>query len=84
MSAPATSILVIVAVLCVCGVTLLAITSARLRAEIQDLLRTFDRTQRTLVPLLVTVRTDRDRLAERLEHLSDPGRPPTFGSDTQR
>ena len=72
MSAPATSILVLVAVLCVVGVTLLVITSARLRSEIQDLVRTFERTERTLVPLVVTVRTDRDRLAERLEHLSDP------------
>jgi hypothetical protein len=84
MSAPATSILVLVAVLCVVGVTRLAITSARLRSEIQDLLRSFDRTERTLVPLVVTVRTDRDRLAERLEHLSDPARPSTFGSHPER
>lgn len=84
MSAPATSVLVIVAVLCVVGVTLLAITSARLRSEIQDLLRTFDRTERTLVPLVVTVRTDRERLAERLEHLTDPGRPRRSGSHSQR
>lgn len=83
MSAPVTSILVLVALLCIVGVTLLALTSARLRAEIQDLVRTFDRTERTLVPLVVTVRTDRDRLAERLERLCDPGRPARFGSQPE-
>ena len=33
----------------------------------------FDRTQRTLVPIVATVRSDRDRLRERLARLSEPG-----------
>jgi hypothetical protein len=36
-------------------------------------MRSFDTTERALVPLVAVVRTDRDRLAERLARLSDSG-----------
>ncbi len=58
------------------GVTLLMVISARLRGEIDLLFRAFDRSERTLVPLVVEVRNDRCRLAERLERLSDAGPDP--------
>ena len=80
MSAPAITILVLAAALCAVCVTLLVVTSARLRAEIQALFHAFDHTERTVVPLVALVRTDRDRLAERLEQLTDPG----FGTDLPR
>lgn len=73
MSAPAITILVLAAGLCAVGVALLVITSARLRSEIQSLFSAFERTERTVVPLVASVRTERDRLAARLEALSDPG-----------
>ena len=73
MSAPAITILVLAAGLCAVGVTLLVITSARLRTEIQSLFGAFDRTERLVVPLVATVQAERDRLAARLEQLCDPG-----------
>ena len=47
--------------------------SARLRSEIQSLFRAFDRTERALVPLVVELRTDRERLAERYQRLIEAG-----------
>ena len=73
MSATAATVAGIIAVLVPLGGVALLRVSARLRAEIDDLLGTFDRAQRAVTPLVVTVRTDRDRLAERLEHLTDLG-----------
>ncbi len=73
MSAPALAILVIVAGLV--GITTVVIvgTSARLRDEIDQLFQAFNRTEPALVPLRVTVDSERDRLRERLANLSDPG-----------
>jgi hypothetical protein len=51
--------------------------SARLRREIAELFRSFDRAERTLVPLVATVQTDRDRLVARLAQLTEPGTDPT-------
>lgn len=76
MSSAATTILGITLFVVLVGVVALVVISARLREEIQRLLRAFDRTERALVPLVVEVRTDRDRLAERLERLSDGGPDP--------
>ncbi|MGZ4796527.1 MAG: hypothetical protein ACXVJ7_10610 [Acidimicrobiia bacterium] len=70
MTAP---IVVTLALIVVLGATGLLMLSSRLRSEIHLLLRSFDRAERTLVPLVVTVRTDRDRLAERLARLTDAG-----------
>lgn len=67
------AIVAIIALLAVGGTVALIVLSGRLRGEMDDLFRTFDRTQRTLIPLVVTVRTDRDRLAARLAQLSEPG-----------
>jgi hypothetical protein len=44
--------------------------SARLRTEIQDLLAAFGRTEPALIPIVDTVRRDRERLAQRLAELS--------------
>lgn len=68
MSAP---IVAVLAVIVIAGTAALLVLSGRLRTEIDALLRSFDRTQRALVPLVVRTRTDRDRLAERLERLTD-------------
>lgn len=73
MSSAAATILGITSFVALVGVIVLVVISARLREEIQRLLRAFDRSERVLVPLVVEVRTDRDRLAERLERLSDSG-----------
>lgn len=67
------AIVAILALLAVGGTVALIVLSARLRVEMDDLFRAFDRTQHTLVPLVATVRTDRDRLADRLTRLSEPG-----------
>lgn len=73
MSAPALVILVIVAGLV--GITTVVIvgTSARLRDEIDQLFRAFNRSEPSLAPLRVTVDSERDRLRVRLGHLNDPG-----------
>jgi hypothetical protein len=71
------AIVSVIAVVTVAGAVGLMILSARLRREVADLFRAFDRAERTHVPLVVTVRSDRDRLAERLERLTDPGAEPT-------
>ncbi len=76
MSSSAITILSISLFVAFLGVTLLMVISARLRGEIDLLFRAFDRSERTLVPLVVEVRTDRCRLAERLERLSDAGPDP--------
>ena len=73
MSAPALVILVIVAGLVGITTVLIVGTSARLRDEIDHLFRAFSTTEPTLVPLRVTVDSERDRLRERLARLSDPG-----------
>ena len=70
MTAP---MLTILALILVAGVATLAVVSIRLRSEIGQLIHGFDRAHRRLVPLAAEVRTDRDRLAERLEQLADPG-----------
>ena len=71
------AIVSVIAVLTVAGAVALILLSARLRREIADLFRAFDRADRVLVPLVVTVRSDRDRLADRLAQLTDPGAEPT-------
>lgn len=73
------AIVAILAALAVGGTVSLIALSGRLRAEMDDLFRTFDRTQRTLVPLVATVRSDRDRLERRLARLTGPGSGETDG-----
>lgn len=65
------AIVAIIALLAVGGTIALVALSGRLRAEMDELFRAFDRTQRTVTPLVATVRTDRDRLRERLARLSE-------------
>ena len=72
MSAP---IVVLLAVIVVSGAAALLVLSGKLRTEVDALLRSFDRTHRALVPVVVEVRSDRDRLAERLERLTDGADP---------
>ena len=62
------------------GAALVMGISSRLRDEISALMQSFDTTERALVPLIAVVRTDRDRLAERLARLSDSG----SGTDPSR
>jgi hypothetical protein len=62
-----------IAVLVVGGSTAVLFLSHRLRDEIAALLESFDHAQRSIVPVVATVRTDRDRLNERLAQLTDPG-----------
>ena len=71
------AIVSIIAVIATAGAATILVLSARLRREIADLFRTFDRAERALVPLVVTVQTDRDRLAARLARLTEPGDDPT-------
>jgi len=71
------AIVSVIAAVTVAGAVALMLLSARLRREIADLFHAFDRAERTLVPLVVTVRSDRDRLADRLARLTDPGAEPT-------
>jgi len=63
----------LIVVLLLAGGTALVLLSGRLRREIADLLHAFDRVDRTVVPLVATVRSDRDRLAERLARLAEAG-----------
>jgi hypothetical protein len=73
----AAAIISIIAVTVVLGAATILVLSARLRREIAALFRAFDRTERALVPLVATVRTDRERLAARLGRLTDAGTEPT-------
>jgi hypothetical protein len=59
------------------GAATILVLSARLRTEISDLFRAFDRAERALSPLVATVQTDRERLARRLAELAEPGQDPT-------
>lgn len=71
------AIVSVLAVLTTAGAAAILVLSARLRHETAALFRSFDRAERTLVPLVATVRTDRDRLAARLAQLTEPGNDPT-------
>jgi hypothetical protein len=71
------AIVSIIAVIATAGAATILVLSSRLRREISDLFRSFDRAERALVPLVATVRTDRDRLAARLAQLTEPGDEPT-------
>jgi hypothetical protein len=71
------AIVSVIAVVTVIGAASIILLSTRLRREIADLFRAFDRADRTLVPLVATVRSDRDRLAVRLAQLTDPEAEPT-------
>lgn len=61
-----------IAFLVVLGAISIIIVSRRLRAEVGLLVASFDRTERLLVPLVATIRSDSDRLAERLASLTEP------------
>jgi hypothetical protein len=67
----------LIGVIALVGAATIVVLSSRLRHEIADLFRAFDRAERALTPLVVTVRSDRERLAERLNALADPGADPT-------
>lgn len=67
------AIVAIIALLAIGGTCALIVLSGRLRGEMDELFGAFDRTRRTLVPIVATVRTDRDRLRARLAQLSEPG-----------
>jgi len=71
------AIVSLIAVTAIAGAVMILVLSARLRREIADLLRSFDRAERALVPVVATVRADRDRLAARLARLTEPGDDPT-------
>jgi hypothetical protein len=71
------AIVSIIAVIATVGAAAILVLSARLRGEIADLFRSFDRAERALTPVVATVRTDRDRLAARLAELTEPGNDPT-------
>ena len=73
MTSSALALLISGAVVALIGAAFVVMVSARLRAEIQSLLRAFDRTERSLVPLVVELRSDRERLAERYQRLVDGG-----------
>ncbi len=47
--------------------------STHVRAEIEALRASFDGSQDSLLPLVATLRTDRDRLSARLAELTEPG-----------
>ena len=55
----------IIAILLIGGGVALFMASTRVRAEIDALRASFDRSQRSLVPLVATLATDRDRLSAR-------------------
>ena len=71
------AIVSLIAVIAIVGAATILVLSSRLRREISDLFRSFDRAERALVPVVATVRTDRDRLAARLAQLTEPGDEPT-------
>ncbi len=67
------TILGIIAILLIGGGVALFMGSTRVRAEIDALRASFDRSQRCLIPLVETLATDRDRLSARLAELTEPG-----------
>jgi hypothetical protein len=71
------AIVSLIAVTAVAGAAVILVLSARLRREIADLFRSFDRAERALVPVVAIVRTDRDRLTARLARLTEPEDGPT-------
>jgi hypothetical protein len=71
-----TAIVPIIVVLVAAGAASILVLSTRLRREIAELFRSFERAQREITPLVATVQADRDRLAAGLDRLTDPG-PPT-------
>ena len=71
------AIVTLLAVITVLGAAAIIVLSARLRDVMAQMFRAFDRAERNLVPVIATVRTDRDRLAERLERLTEAGIDPT-------
>jgi len=73
MTSSALALLISGAVVAFVGAALVISVSARLRSEIQSLFRAFDRTERSLVPIVVELRSDRERLAERYQRLIDGG-----------
>lgn len=70
MSAPIVSVLLVIVAF---GALALAAISVRLRAEIAQLLRAFELTERNLVPLTAAIRRDRFELSVRLDTLVEPG-----------
>jgi hypothetical protein len=70
------AIVSVLAVLVVAGTVSVLVLSTRLRREIVELLAGFDRAERRLAPLVATVRADRERLAARLQRLTDAGTEP--------
>ena len=73
MTSSALALLISGGVVALIGAALVISVSARLRSEIQSLVRAFDRTERSLVPIVVELRSDRERLAERYQRLIDGG-----------
>ena len=73
MTSSALALLISGGVVALIGAAFVISISARLRSEIQSLLRVFDRTERSLVPLVVDLRSDRERLAERYQRLIEGG-----------
>ncbi len=73
MDSSAIALLVSGAVVALICAAFVLVVSARLRDEIRALFRSFDRTERALVPVVVELRSDRDRLAERYQRLIDGG-----------
>ena len=73
MTSSALTLLISGAAVAVIGAALVMLVSARLRTEIQTLVRAFDRTDRSLVPLVVEVHNGRRQLAERSQRLIDGG-----------
>ena len=69
MTAP---IVITLAILMIAGSAAIIALSGRLRSEIEQLLTVFGRTEPTLVPIVATVLSERERLAGRLAELSDP------------
>ena len=80
MSTTALTLLICATFTAALGAALVMGISSRLRDEITALMRSFDTTERALVPFVAVVRTDRDRLAERLARLTDSG----SGTDPSR
>jgi hypothetical protein len=73
MSSGALTLFVIGTVGSAIGAAIVIAVSARLRNEIGALMHTFDRAERALVPVVATVRTDRDRLEARLARFEADG-----------
>lgn len=71
------AIVSIIVVIATAGAAAILVLSARLRGEVADLFRSFERAERALTPVVATVQTDRERLAARLAQLTEPGNEPT-------